>query len=174
MLICGGLWITTKTVMLYLTSMEVSVMTGTMLNLFFIMLIALFTIHRRLRSGADSSFLEDAKEVAKNTVRYAVLATALLLVFNYGIARDVNLAKQISIEREITRQFDSDEAWQSFIEEHPAQAGADRAKLREDSLNNFKLYSSWYVQTTLALLGLVFFALLASVFTTLLWRNLFR
>jgi hypothetical protein len=154
--------------------MEVSVMTGTLLNLFFIMLIALFSIHRQVRSRPDGSFIEDVKEVAKNTARYALLAVGLLVVFNYGIAREINTARQISIEREITSHFDTDEAWQAFIEENPAQAKADREKLREDSLSNFRLYSSWYFQTTLALLGLVFFALIASVFTTLLWRNLFR
>lgn len=174
MLLCGALWLITKTVLLYLTTMEVSVMTGTLLNLFFIMLIALFTIHRRLRTVADSSFLEDVKHVAQNTVRYAALATGLLLVFNHGIARDINLARQVNIEREINSHFETEEAWQRFIEENPNQAGADREQLREESLNNFKLYTSWYVQTTLALLSLVFFAILASVFTTLLWRNLFR
>ena len=173
-LLCGALWLITKTVLLYLTTLEVNVITGTLLNLFFIMLIAVFSIHRQLRSAPNSSFLEDVKEVAKNTARYALLAVGLLVVFNYGIAGEINTARQISIEREITSHFDSDEAWQKFIEENPAQAKADREQLREDSLNNFKLYSSWYVQATLALLALVFFALIASVFTTLMWRNLFQ
>lgn len=173
-LLCGGLWLVTKTVLLYLVPLESGVIAGTLLSLFFIMLIAVYTIHRRVRNVPDGTFLEDARAVMRNTARYAVLATVLFTVYMYGIASDITQAHRISIEREISSHFATEEAFQAFVKENPAMAGGDREVLREESLSNFRLYTSWYVQTTLALLGLVIYATIAAVITTAFWRNLFR
>lgn len=158
---------------MFLVPMETGVIAGTLLNLFFIMLIAVYTIHRRLRTVKDTSFLEDIRAVMRGTASYAVLATVLFSVYMYGIAGDVTATHQAAVQQEIMSHFETDEAFAAFIESNPQFEGGDREKIREESLGNFQLYASWYVQTTLSLLGLVVFATFASLITTVFWRNLF-
>lgn len=159
---------------MYLVPMETGVVAGTMLNLFFILLIAVYTIHRRLKTTSETSFLEDIRAVMRSTAGYALLATVLFTAYMYGIAGDVTAAHQAAVENEIASHFATDEAFEEFIASNPQLDGGDRETLREESLNNFRLYASWYVQTTLSLLGLVVFATFASLVATAFWRNLFR
>lgn len=159
---------------MYLVPMETGIIAGTLLNLFFIMLIAVYTIHRRLRTLKETSFLEDIRAVMRNTAGYAFLATVLFTAYMYGVAADVTAAHQAAVENEIASHFATDEAFAEFLKSNPQLEGSDRATVREESISNFRLYASWYVQTTLSLLGLVVFATVASLITTIFWRNLFR
>lgn len=175
-LVCGAIWLITKTVLMYLVPLETNVAAGTMLNLFFILLIAIFSIHRRLRvTGVpeNNSFLDDLKAVMRNTARYALLATLLIGVFVYVIGKDEYEARQYTIEQEIDSYFSNEEAYQNFIIENPQYANVDREEARSEALESFRLYGAWYVQGTLALVGLLVFATLSAIFSTLLWRNLF-
>jgi hypothetical protein len=173
-LLCGALWLVTKSVLMFLVPLETGIIAGTLLNLFFIMLIAVYTIHRRLRHKQSSNFIDDARAVMRSTVKYALLATVLFTVYMYGIAREITDAHQAGIEAEIHSHFATDEAFDLFIKENPRLEGIDRETALQESLDSFRLYASWYVQTTLSLLGLMVFATLAAVFTTLFWRNLFQ
>jgi len=173
-LLCGVLWLMTKAVLLFLVPLETGIIAGTLLNLFFIMLVAVYTMHRRTRETGERSFLEDARAVMRSTAMYALLAAVLFVVYMYGIAHEVTTAHQLSIEREITSHFATDEAFAEFLKENPALVGSDRETLLEESLSSFRLYTSWYVQATLSLLGLVVFATLAALITTAFWRNLMR
>lgn len=159
---------------MYLVPMETGVIAGTLLNLFFIMLIAVYTIHRRLRTVKETSFLEDIRAVMRSTAGYAILATVLFTAYMYGIAGEVTAAHQAAVEHEISSHFATDEAFAEFLKNNPQLEGLDRDTVREESLSNFRLYASWYVQTTLSLLGLVVFATFAALITTAFWRNLFR
>jgi hypothetical protein len=171
-ILCGALWLLTKTVLLYTAPMESGVIAGTLLNLFFIMLVSLYTIHRNVKKGSAESFIEDLRAVLRSTMKYALLATVLFGVFMFGVAADVNAEHRQRVESEIESHFSTDEAYAKFIEENPNLTGTPREEALEKALSSFRMYSSWYVQTTLALLGLVVFSVFASIITTVFWRNL--
>lgn len=171
-ILCGLLWLLTKTVLLYLVPLETGIIAGTLLNLFFIMLIAVYSIHRRTRTAVHSSFLEDIRAVLRNTARYVLLAVGLYVAFMFGIARSVTDAHQLSIENEIISQYSDDEMYAEYLQERPELEGIDREKAMEESLSSFRLYASWYVQATLALMALMIFAIFASLISTAFWRNL--
>lgn len=171
-ILCGVLWLLTKTILLYTAPMDTGVIAGTLLNLFFIMLVGLYTINRKVKSGQAESFLEDLRAVLRSTMKYALLATLLFGVFMFGIAAKVNDGHRQRVENEIESHFNSDEAYAKFLEENPNLTGTPREAARDKALSSFRMYSSWYVQTTLALLGLVVFGVFASIITTAFWRNL--
>lgn len=171
-LLCGALWLITKTILLYNVPMESGVVAGTLLNLFFIMLVGLYTIHRKVKHGASESFLEDLRAVLRSSMKYVLLATVLFGIFMFGVARDVNMAHQKRIETEIESHFNTEESYAKFLEENPNLTGTPREEAMDSALSSFRMYSSWYVQTTLALLALVVFAVFSSIITTAFWRNL--
>ncbi len=171
-ILCGVLWLLTKTILLYTAPRESGMIAGTLLNLFFIMLVSLYTIHRKVKMGRTESFIEDLRAVLRSTMNYALLATVLFGVFMFGIAADVNARHKQRIESEIESHFNTDEAYAKIIEDNPNLKGTPREEALEKELSRFRMAFSWYKQTTLALLGLVVFGVFASIITTVFWRNL--
>ena len=174
--ICVGLWLATKTGLLFVLPFEQNVSAGVMMNLFFILLIAVFTIRRKVKDtlAGQSHFLDDLKTVVRATSKYVIFAIIALGIFNYAIAKDTIALKNDKARSEIEESFATEESYQAKVAENPNLVGIDREEAKEKSIEAFEFFGKWYVQMTLALLALMATAIAYSLLASLLWRNLMR
>ena len=173
-LICAALWITTKVVLLSFVPFETNVTAGVMLNLFFIVLIGVYTIRKKVKETPKemAHALDDIKSVAKATAKYVLWAIVLLFAFNQFIAKPT-LDKRIeNIKAEISAQYDDEAKYQELLLTNPPIGEMDREEAKAQALQGFDMYTKWYVQLTLALLGLMAAAIIYSILVSILWRNL--
>lgn len=145
-----------------------------MLNLFFIVLIGVFTIRKKVREvpKSDSHIIDDIKTVAKATVKYVLWAVFLLALFNNVIAKQTVDLREAEIRASIVEQYDDEALYNEMIEANPTLAEIDKAEAKAKALDGFEMYTKWYVQITLALIGLMAAAVIYSILISILWRNL--
>jgi len=175
-LICGALWLITKTVLHNFISLELNVKAGVMLNLFLILLVAVFAIHQKVQStkGHDYHFLDDLKTVLRATSKYVLFSVICLAIFNYGIAREATLIKKAGSLLSIDELYDIPENYAElqatdFLLEN---VSAEEAKAKQ--VERFELFSKWYVQLSLPFFALILAAIIYSLLASMLWRRLMK
>lgn len=175
-LICGALWLITKTVLHNFISHEANVQAGVMLNLFLILLIAVFAIRQKVKGtrGKESHFLDDLKGVLRATSKYVLLSILCLAAFNYGIARQTTLNKETEYMRLIEEQYDNPENYAELQKDNFQLENVTAAEAKAQQIESFELFSKWYVQLTLSLLALMLAAILYSLLVSILWRRLMK
>lgn len=145
-----------------------------MLNLFFIVLIGVYTIRKKVKYTPleEANALDDIKSVAKATTKYVLWAITLLFAFNQFIAKPTLDRRIENIKSEIIDQYDDEEKYQELLITNPTIGEMEREAAKEQALNGFEMYTKWYVQLTLALMGLMAAAIIYSILVSILWRNL--
>lgn len=174
-LICGALWLLVKTVLHNFVSMEINTVVGVMLNMLFILIIAIFAINKKVKetTAEGSHYLDDLKAVMRATSKYVLLAIVCLGVFNYGIARDSIIELQQARIQQIEQDY-SEENFKLQQETNLTLQHMDREEAMTIATERIELFSKWYVQLTLSLIALLLAAILYSVIGSLLWRLMLR
>ncbi|MDG1261356.1 MAG: hypothetical protein P8H59_01130 [Flavobacteriales bacterium] len=174
-LICGALWLLTKTVLHNFVSMEINTVVGVMLNMLLILVIAIFTINKKVKGtpAGSSHYLDDLKAVLRATSKYVLLAIVCLGVFNYGIARESIIALQQARVDQIEQDY-SEENYKVLQETNITLQHMEREEAMTLAMDRIELFSKWYVQLTLSLIALLLAAILYSIIGSLLWRLMLR
>ena len=174
-LICGALWLLAKTVLHNFVSMETTTIAGVMLNMLFILIIAIFAINKQVKNtpAGDSHYLDDLKAVMRATSKYVLLAIVCLGLFNYVIARDSIIELQQARIEQIEQDY-SEENFKLQQETNLTLQHMDREEAMTLAKERIELFSKWYVQLTLSLIALLLAAILYSVIGSLLWRLMLR
>lgn len=173
-LVCGGLWLTTKVILRSMVEPSTNVMVGVLVNLFFVLLVALVSIREnsRRRSKADSNMLDDIRSTAKSAVKYVLLATVLIAAYYYVVSpQEVEYRKQERVEM-VQDALGTDEAFQELAETQPELKDMDREELLKKEMDNIEFIFSPFLQVTLSLIALMAAAIFYSILVTVLWRKL--
>jgi hypothetical protein len=173
-LICGGLWLSTKIILSNLVDPSTNVMVGVMINLFFVLIVAFFSIREaeRKRTKAESNMLDDIKSTAKNTIKYVLLATFLIAAYYYVISpEEVDYRKSERTEM-VMEALGTDEAFEELKQTQPELKNMKREELLQKELDNIEFIFSPFLQVTLSLIALLAAAIFYSILVTVLWRKL--
>lgn len=174
--ICAALWLILKLTMRSWISIEDNVIFGSMLNMFFIVLIAAFAVRNKYVNttsdgvSKDFTLLDTIKDVCKATVSYALLATILVGSYYFVISpTEVQQRKALAetqIEKVITPEY-----FVEMQEANPIMESMDYQEYKDQQLENAYWIYSPLIQITLTLVALMVCALLYGILITVLWRT---
>ncbi|NQX92955.1 MAG: hypothetical protein HRT74_12690 [Flavobacteriales bacterium] len=154
-----------------LVSIENNLTIGVMVNLFFILLIAVFAV-RKVYVGKrrhEIPGIEVVKEVTKSTLKYALLATTLVGTYYYILSPTEVETKRATAQRELEKfteeEFIEQQETQEMFKGQTYQEFVDQAKANQDWI-----YDP-FIQITFSLIALVMAAIFNAILISLLWRN---
>lgn len=171
--ICGAIWIVTKLVMRSLVPIEQNLIIGVMVNILFILLVAVFAVRKKFQttSKAESTFVDTVKDVTKASVKYALLATVLVGSYYYIISPEEVATKKATAERNLEEVL-TPESFAEMQAAEPLLENQNYEDFVEQKRTNIEWIYSPFIQITFSLIALIAAAIIYSILITLLWRNI--
>jgi hypothetical protein len=173
-LLCAGLWLLVKVVLKYTVPLDQNVMVGVLMNLFFILLIAVLSIRKHVIATpkSESHLLDDMRSTARPVLKYAVLAALLIGLYNYIIAAEETAQHEQAFREQLHEQYSNVESYKEFQLANPAFMDVPAEEAEASALESFEKFNHPFAQTTVSLMALVLAGLLYAGVTAVIWRKL--
>ena len=156
-----------------LVSIEQNLIIGVMVNILFILLIAVFAVRKKFQTTTkvESTFIDTLKDVSKASVKYALLATVLVGSYYYVISTEEVQTKKATAQRNLEEEW-TQENYAEMQEAEPLLENQDFNEFIEQRQSNIEWIYSPFIQITFSLIALMLAAIIYSILISLLWRNL--
>ena len=170
--ICAALWLIIKLAMRSWVSIEDNVIIGVMMNMFFIILIAVFAIRYKYLNTpeGESTLLDSIKDTCKASVTYAVIATILVGSYYFVISPTEVQQRKALAEQQI-EEIITEDYLNQMKAENPVLESLVLEDYKQQQLDNAYWMYSPVIQITLSLIALVVCALIYGILITVLWRT---